>query len=400
VSSSLYFQARRERARAEAQAAKAERATGFLQEMLENAVPHDYSQEVTLVEWLDQTAGKLDGALPDDPGTEADLHVRLANAYGNLDRDDAVLAQLEAARDAAHRAGDPVQESGILAMLGQFDQILGKLAEAAAAWRGAVDLRTAALGPEDKTTLEANASLVVALMDQGIYPEAEERARFTLDARRRLLGEDDRSTLESALQVAALRMLQGDVAGCEERSRQVLDTCRNKLGPDEALTRNAMSQLAAAYLAQGKVDDAAAIYGHRRIPDNLGIEYAFQGPPGVDHKGTQLLVFWETWCPFSQRALPRLETMVQEHPEDIDVVGITSVWGSATDDKVRRFIADKGITYPILKIDHTAARALGQIGTPWGILAENGEVVWQDLLDTPNVFSGVMLEGLLAHLDE
>lgn len=80
---------------------------------------------------------------------------------------------------------------------------------------------------------------------------------------------------------------------------------------------------------------------------------------------------------------------------DLQVVGLTTVSRSATDAKVRTFLTEKGVTYPIVKIDGSVRRYFDMQGTPWGALVRNGQVIWEDYVDTPQVLAGVLLKGLI-----
>lgn len=60
---------------------------------------------------------------------------------------------------------------------------------------------------------------------------------------------------------------------------------------------------------------------------------------------TVLLDFWDTWCPPCREALPHLQDISAEYPEDVVVVGIAA--GQEGEAKVRSFVGTRGLTFPM-----------------------------------------------------
>lgn len=163
------------------------------------------------------------------------------------------------------------------------------------------------------------------------------------------------------------------------------------------VTRSARSQLAATLVTQGKLDVAADLYQRRQMPGELGIESSFQGELDPDHRGAQVLVFWESWCPFSQRAVPKLEEFYRRYrSEGLDVVGVTSVNRTATNESVVAFIEDQGISFPIVKEDGHLGDYFGQRGTPFVAVLKDGVMVWENVVSTPEELPATMFKGLLG----
>jgi len=394
VSTSLFFHAQRERERAEAQTAKAVSVTGFLKDTLGSTIPVGYGAEVTIADLLDQASTRVDAVFPDDPAVAAELHRTIGLGYKKL----ALYEQSEIHLKQARALVPEIDPGRVEAqkLLTELYQLTGRNTERVEALRELLRLTHLREGPESERALDVAHELAIALADLGRLEEAEQVASGTLDARRRLAGEDDPRTLDAGLQVTGVRILEGSAAQAETLARQLLGTATRTLGAEDRVTITARSHLAAAFIMQNKFDDAAALYGNRRIPRDIGVRERFQGGYDPDGRGTQLLVFWETWCPFSQRALPRIEEFYRQYQGELQVVGLTEVTRSATDDKVRDFISSKGVTFPILKIDGGVKPFFGMQGTPWGALVRNGRVIWEDNVDTPEVISGVLLKGLLG----
>ena len=78
------------------------------------------------------------------------------------------------------------------------------------------------------------------------------------------------------------------------------------------------------------------IFG-KAIPSDWGIEKWFQGENDVDLSGTDttLVVFWETWCGYCQREVPKLQAFYDSLKGDgLQIVGLTKVTKSSTAQKV------------------------------------------------------------------
>jgi thiol-disulfide isomerase/thioredoxin len=398
VSTALYFQARTERERAELQTAKTQTATDFLKEMLSETIPHGYGDEVTIASLLDLTSERLPDAFKDDPETESEIRRTLAMGYANADRwkesEEHLLAACAIGEEVLGETHPGNLESK--SELALLYWITGRNEDFMEIERKILDIQTRTLGREHEATLQSSYDLAGILGELGRLAEAEKLCLQTLESRRRVLGNEHPETLKSGIQQATIRLLRGDSKGAEERSRQLLGICRPTLGEDHRITRSAMSNLAAALITQGNFEGASEIYQNRRIPNNLGIQTRFQGDFEPSEQGAQLLVFWETWCPFSRRALPRLEEFQRRYQDsDFQIVGLTQVNRSATEEKVRDFIDKEKITFPVLKHDGSSLDYFGMRGTPWGAVIKDGMVIWEDVVDTPEVLSGMMLEGLV-----
>lgn len=115
--------------------------------------------------------------------------------------------------------------------------------------------------------------------------------------------------------------------------------------------------------------------------------------------GRPLIInFWATWCAPCRREMPLLQQLVNDHGDTgLQVVGI------AMDDlpNVRRFIAQIGITYPVLYGEFEASRVAESfgdefIGLPFSVIVSpQGDILarWAGELD------GDTLRQIVAELD-
>ena len=130
----------------------------------------------------------------------------------------------------------------------------------------------------------------------------------------------------------------------------------------------------------------------------MGVELTFQGSTLSSRPNTKVLIFWETWCPFSQRTVPAMERIYQQYRgRGLEVIGITQLTRSATEEKVRDFISQKGVTYPILKSDGTAWNYFDCQGTPWIAVVQDELLVWEGYIDNPELFPEEFLRSLIDH---
>ena len=133
----------------------------------------------------------------------------------------------------------------------------------------------------------------------------------------------------------------------------------------------------------------------KAIPADWGIEKWFQGESDVNlgGNGTTLVVFWETWCPHCQREVPKLQALYDSLRGDgLQIVGLTKVNKSATDEKVADFIKQKSLSYPIAKENGSATQHFGVSGVPAAAVVKDGKIVWRG---HPARLSEAQLKGWL-----
>ncbi len=118
----------------------------------------------------------------------------------------------------------------------------------------------------------------------------------------------------------------------------------------------------------------------KSMPEDLGIEKWFQGESEFDASSSEptLLVFWETWCPHCKREVPKLQTMWDKYKDQgLQVVGLTKLTRSSTEEVVSKFIEDTKMTYPVAKEDGKASSYFGVAGIPAAAVVKDGKVIWR-----------------------
>ena len=130
-------------------------------------------------------------------------------------------------------------------------------------------------------------------------------------------------------------------------------------------------------------------------PSDLSIDKWFQGEGNVDltADGPTLLVFFEEWCPHCKREVPKLqETYGKFHDKGLNMVGITKVTRSATDEKVAEFVKTGGLTYPVAKETGELSTYFAVSGIPAAAVIKDGKIIWRG---HPARLTDEMLEGWL-----
>ena len=118
----------------------------------------------------------------------------------------------------------------------------------------------------------------------------------------------------------------------------------------------------------------------KATPEDWGIEKWFQGENDVDLSGndTTLVVFWEVWCGYCQREVPKLQAFYDSLKDDgLQIVGLTKITKSSTEQKVEDFIKQKNLSYPIAKENGSASQHFGVAGIPAAAVVKDGKIIWR-----------------------
>lgn len=127
----------------------------------------------------------------------------------------------------------------------------------------------------------------------------------------------------------------------------------------------------------------------------LEMDKWFQGKADLSGDKATLLVFWEVWCPHCKKELPELaEKEAAYKAKGVQIVGITKVTKSATDEKVEEFIKESKAKFPIGKEkDGSLSKAYSVSGIPAAALVKGGKVIWRG---HPARLDDATLDALLA----
>ena len=245
VSTSLYLDAERARARAFAEAGNAQATSGFLLDMLTAADPRRAQGEsLTVRHVLDAAADEIEaGKLTDQPEVELAAHLALGKTYRSLGLYDAAESHLSAAMEISRRklgVGNP-KTLASMNELGRVYKDQGRYEEAETLHRLTLETCDRVLGREHPETLRSMQRLAKLYESMGRYARAELLYTRAWQSRKRLLGAEHADTLESLNDLAALYRKQERRAEAESLHRTVLDARRRTLGnehPDTLLSIN------------------------------------------------------------------------------------------------------------------------------------------------------------------
>jgi len=143
-----------------------------------------------------------------------------------------------------------------------------------------------------------------------------------------------------------------------------------------------------------RLNDELMVIG-KDAPPEWGIEKWYQGESDVNLAGDKatLLVFWEVWCPHCQREVPKMQELYNAlKDKGLQIVGLTRITKSATEEKVLGFIEEHKLTYPIAKENGSVAQFFNVSGIPAAVVLKGGKVVWRG---HPARITEEMLKGWL-----
>ncbi|MDH3284238.1 MAG: redoxin domain-containing protein [Acidobacteriota bacterium] len=144
-----------------------------------------------------------------------------------------------------------------------------------------------------------------------------------------------------------------------------------------------------------RLNQELAVIG-KAAPKSYDIVKWYQGENEVslaDGKAT-LLVFWEVWCPHCRREVPKMESLYTRYKgKGLQVVGLTKITKSATEQGVLDFMREQKVSYPVAKESGQVSRYFNVSGIPAAAVVKDGKIVWRG---HPASLNDGMLEKLIG----
>jgi len=219
--------ARRQRDRADAEAATAKAVNEFLQN--------------DLLSQADPTAQSGTESAPDP-----DLKAR-------------TLLNRAAAHVSKRFAGQPLIESQIQDTIGHAYYGLGLYADAEQHQRRAYELSAANRGPNAPETLDLLMNLSGTLRDLNKFSDAVTMAKTAFEAETRILGPEDPKTVVAMQNLGALYLFTNQQAEAEPLLKKALEIQARRNGYDNIDTLNTSDSLAQLYIDQSRYAEASVV---------------------------------------------------------------------------------------------------------------------------------------------
>jgi hypothetical protein len=253
-------------------------------------------------------------------------------------------------------------------------------------------------GDSDIRVLEARASVAGHLDDIGRLGDARQLSREVWEDFKKYLGADSGQTLLEQIRYSWFLLESGQIEKSRETARDALDRILKQVSSENhIMARRARSCLAAAYIIQNEIDSARILYGNFKVPEKFGIERSFNGDFDLKSKPFQLLIFFETWCPFSHQAMIRFEEVNRQYSQfGLNVLGLTKITKSSSEEEVERYLAENEISFATFKENGRSWNYFRCDGTPSIRLLCKGYLIWEQLWPATDRIPNRMLEALVS----
>jgi non-specific serine/threonine protein kinase/serine/threonine-protein kinase len=267
----------RERDRANAEAATANRVTDLLAEVFRAADPGARAPgaELTARQLLDRGTRRVLADLPTPSPARARLLQALGRAHLNLGLYAEALPLVERAlADSRQVVGEEAEATFVLRReVALLQRRLGRLKESEATFQQTLAAARQALGPRHPEVWMATSGLATVYLSQERLPEATPLLEAAYEGLRAEAGPEDPRTLAVAGDLAASRGQSGRHAEAAELFSTVLQARERRLGERHPDVLAAAANLAVAYKSLGRYDESIAL--NQRV---LAARREVQGP--------------------------------------------------------------------------------------------------------------------------
>jgi serine/threonine protein kinase/Tfp pilus assembly protein PilF len=257
----LFAAQRRERARAVAEAEKAEQVSRFLTDMLSSAEPQAArGRDVTVREVLDGAAERVEIGLAEQPEIQAAVQATIGAAYVSLGLYDEAEPPLRAALQTRERLFGPrhPQVAESVDLLAVLALQRGRLEEADSLYRAELSILRDLPDGEETSLATVLGSLALLREQRGSFAEAESLYAEAVALGARAGGENDPQYLSLLANRALVLRKLNRHAEAESLLQLSLAGLRRQLGDDHPEVGATLSNLAGVLRAEGKLEEAEA----------------------------------------------------------------------------------------------------------------------------------------------
>lgn len=196
--------------------------------------------------------------------------------------------------------------------------------------------------------------------------------------------------MQSQIQVATMEQQLAEcqtqaaepTAAQEIEASALLEQANEAMGKGDALTAKAMIGIVLNDYGQTQAARSAArisreleVVGIDALPLDEVDWWQGQYEPGA--KAT-LIVFWEAWCPHCRREMPKTNLQWQRYKgQGLQVIGLTRVTKSSTDESAKAMLADQDIGFAIGKEKGGVSAHYQVSGIPAAVVIQDGKVIWR-----------------------
>jgi eukaryotic-like serine/threonine-protein kinase len=252
-----------ERDRAEREAARAGSVVSFLRDTMSSADPWSGgARDVSIADVLKAAAAKVDGSFQQEPLVAATVRQTIAETYAGLGRLAEAEALARAALDSQRRVlgDDHPDVAAALAVLGDVHMRQARYADSEREMRESLAIRQRVLG-RDTEPAAASLTQLGRLLDlEGKYELARAAAEEALAIRRRVLEPRDPRLAETLTTLAAIVGNMDDYKRADELLNEALTIRRQRYGRDDANVAQTLNDLAVNRLRQEDFPGAEKLY--------------------------------------------------------------------------------------------------------------------------------------------
>lgn len=380
-----------------AEAERVTKAHDFLTEMLGEAIPVGFGNEIPITTFLDNSSKLLENSFPDDPGIEAEIRRSLGLGFSKMGKYDEAQMQLTKAlslrRDAYGELDSMTLES--VADLRFFYGIIGEYDDDLKLCREYCTIVESAHGPASDEASLYQYRLIYALEKAGNISGALDVAEKLLEQSLRDDPDNSENNVLIGRAIAWLLLQSGRIDEATSMAEEVYREATDEIKDDYFINR-ARGVYAAALIAQGRLDESAALFGDFPSLPNLGREFDVQGTYTHNESNLQFIVFFEQWCPYCDRMISRIDNLYRQYGSmGIDFVGVTNFSKTGTLEKTEKFLKRLGVSFPIIKADGSASEYYDATGVPSVRLTYKGKLLWKQGIPSTLPASRYMMEGII-----